>query len=134
MAVQESVPVRTARAQALADFNAGAPGPPKLRVYSGAMPANAAAAATGTLLVEIALPSTFWTTASGVNTKAGTWIGTAIAAGTVGYFRLVDNTGTTCVLQGTVGTSGTDMIIDNASILLGQALSVLTFTLTELNA
>lgn len=101
----------------------------KLRIYSGSVPANCAAAATGTLLVEIALPADWMSAASGnAKTKSGTWTGTGAAAGTAGYFRVVDNAGTTTHAQGTAGASGTDMILDNAVIAVSQNITVNTFT------
>jgi hypothetical protein len=109
----------------------------KLRIYTGAAPADCATAASGTLLVEMTLPSDYMNAASaGTKTKLGTWSGTGAAAGSAGYFRLVDNAGTTTHMQGTVTASGGggDAIIDNVSIAVSQAVSVTTFTLTEANA
>jgi hypothetical protein len=42
--------------------------------------------------------------------------------------------GTTCHMQGTVGTSGTDMIVDSTSFTSGQSFTINTFTLTDANA
>lgn len=108
---------------------------PKLRIYTGAAPANPAAAASGTLLCEVALPSDWMAAASaGAKAKTGTWSGTASAAGTAGYFRVVDNAGTTAHIQGTVGTSGTDMILDSVSFNVGQSFVINSFALTGGNA
>jgi len=113
---------------------------PKLRLYSGGMPANAAAAATGTLLADVALPADWMNAASGGNkTKLGSWSGTGAAAAStgtnVGYFRITDTAGTTCHIQGTVTVTGGggDMTLDNISIANGQAFSVSTFTITGAN-
>jgi hypothetical protein len=108
---------------------------PKLRFYIGTPPANCAAAATGTMLVEMALPSD-WMGNLGVGattTKNGTWSGTAVATGTVGYWRLWDSAGTTCHMQGTAGASGTDCNFDNASISNGQTVTISAFTITAGN-
>lgn len=103
---------------------------PKLRFYTGAPPTNPSDAATGTLLCEIALPSDWMAAASaGVKAKSGTWSGTCVATGTVGYFRLYDNAGTTCHMQGTCGTSG-DLVVDNAALNTGQTLIVNSFAIT----
>lgn len=83
------------------------------------------------------LPSDWMNAASGgQKTKAGTWTGTADAAGTVGHFRIKDNGDTTCHIQGSAtGTGGGgDMEIDNPAILVGQTITVNTFTLTDGNA
>lgn len=135
MALQYSADVIRARLDAVESTTGTSA---KLRIYTGSAPANAAASATGTMLVEIALPSDWMAAASGTSSpvtkaKSGTWSGTGAAAGTAGYFRIWDNAGTTCHLQGTAGTSGTDMILDNASIANGQTVTVNTFTLTGAN-
>jgi hypothetical protein len=108
-----------------------------LRFYSGAMPANCAAAATGTLLGTITLPSDWLAAASaGVKAKTGTWTGTFGAAGTVGYFRIYDSAGTNCHMQGTVTATGGggDMTLDNAVAANGQAITINTFQITAGNA
>jgi len=71
--------------------------------------------------------------ATGTKDKSGTWQDTsADAAGTAGHFRI--NQGATCHMQGTVGTSGTDMIVDNANFNTGQSFTINTFTLQAGNA
>ncbi|WP_295169663.1 hypothetical protein [uncultured Brevundimonas sp.] len=132
MAIQLSVAARNAR---LDTFESTAGASAKLQIRSGAQPANCAAAASGTLLCEIAMPSDWMANAaSGSKAKAGTWSGTGAAAGTAGHFRIVDNAGTTCHMQGSVGTSGTDMTLDNTNIASGQTVTVNTFTVTDGNA
>lgn len=115
---------------------------PKLRLYTGSKPANCAASATGTMVVEMLLPSDFLGASSGgVKSKSGTWAGTAVAAGTAGYFRIVDNAGTTCHAQGTVdqtvaaGGAGTgDLNLDNPVIALSQVVTISAATFTEAGA
>ena len=113
----------------------------RLRLYSGSPPANCAAAPTGTLLVDMALPSDWMASASnGSKSRLGTWSGTGTAgagSGTVaGYFRIVDSAGTTCHVQGTVTISGGggDMTLDNPNIAQNQTVTVNTFTITAGNA
>lgn len=112
----------------------------KLQLYSGAAPANTATAPTGSLLVEMLLPSDWMAAASGgTKSKLGTWSGSGTAAagtGTqAGYFRIVDNAGTTCHVQGTVTITGGggDMTLDNTNIAQAQVVTVNTFTLTAGN-
>lgn len=108
---------------------------PKLRILTGSAPANCAAAETGSLLIEIALPSDWMAAASsGSKAKSGTWSGTASGTGTAGYFRVVDNAGTTCHIQGTCGQGSGDLSLDNTSIASGQTVTVSTFALTAGNA
>lgn len=131
MALQYSIATNNARLDSI-ETTAGASA--KLRVYTGTAPANCAAAATGTLLVDIALPADWMNAASAASkTKLGTWTGTAATTGTAGYFRIVDNAGTTCHIQGTAGMSGTDLILDNSSIATAQSVTVNTFTLNAAN-
>jgi hypothetical protein len=109
---------------------------PILRIRTGAAPANCAAADTGTVVATVTLPSDWMAAASG-GTKAlsGTWQdASADATGTAAHFRIYDSTGTTCHMQGTVGTSATDMIVDNTSFNAGQQFTVTSFTLTAGNA
>lgn len=106
----------------------------KLRLYTGAPPANCAAAATGTMLCEMALPSDWMAAASGAQKlKAGTWSGTGAAAGVAAHFRIVDNAGTTCHIQGTAGLTAADMILDNTNIAATQAVAVNSFQLNSAN-
>jgi hypothetical protein len=88
-------------------------------------------------LAELTLPSDYLAAASsGSKSKSGTWSGTGVAAGTAGHFRIVDNAGTTCHLQGsiTATSGGGDMELDNTSIAVSQTVTVNTFTLSDANA
>ncbi len=132
MAIQLSVGARNARLDAIeTTVNTS----PKLRILTGSAPANCAAAETGSLLIEIALPSDWMAAAgSGQKAKAGTWSGSASGTGTAGYWRIVDNAGTTCHLQGTCGLGSGDLSLDNTSIASGQTVTVSTYTLTDGNS
>lgn len=139
MAIQLSVAARNARLDAI-ETTIGTT--PKLRMYSGAMPANCAAARTGTLLVDVALASDWMANAaSGAKAANNLPIATTGQAGAgagtnVGYFCITDAAGTTVGLQGTVTATGGggDMTVDNISIASGQAVNVTGFTLTDGNA
>lgn len=134
MAMQFSTAVRNARLDAF-ETTTGATA--KLRILTGTQPANCGTAETGSLLCEITLPSDWLAAASGgTKAKLGTWSGTASGAGTAGYFRIVDNAGTTCHQQGniTITSGGGDMEIDNTSISNGQTVTVTSYTLTDGNA
>ena len=134
MAVQLSTSVRTAMATAI-ETTVGTS--PLLRIYSGAQPANCAAAASGTLLAEMALPSDWATQASGVLTMSGTWQdASANAAGTAGHYRLYDTAGTNCHEQGSVTATGGggDLTLDNTSIASAQVVTVTSWTRTINNS
>jgi hypothetical protein len=138
MTIQLSVAVRNARLDAI-ETAVGVS--PKLRLYSGAQPTNCAAARTGTLICEIALPSDWAASASaGVKAQSGTWSGTGAAAAStgtaVGHFALMDSAGTTCHQQGsvTVTGGGGDLTLDNVSVAQNQAVNITSWTLTDANA
>lgn len=128
MALQLSVACRNAEADAITttEGNAG-----KLRIYTGSAPADCATAASGTLLSEHTLGTPFAPGASGgvlsptlpANVNAGN-------TGTAGYWRVYKSDGTTCVAQGTAGTSGTDMILNTTSIVSGGPVQVNSWTIT----
>jgi len=132
MAVQFSVAVRNARLDAIETTISTSP---KLRILTGTQPATCATAESGSLLIEIALPSDWAAAASsGSKAKSGTWSGSATGTGTAGYYRIVDNAGTTCHEQGSCGIGSGDLSFDNTSIASGQTVTVNTFTKTDGNA
>ena len=133
MALQYSVTVRNAKLDAV-ETAIGVSA--VLRIRSGSPPASCASADQGTVLASITLPSDWMAAASGgTKDKSGTWTdSSADATGTAGHFRLYASDGTTCHAQGTVGTSATDMIVDNTSFASGQSFTVTAFTLTAGNA
>lgn len=107
-----------------------------LRIYTGAMPATCATAASGTKLTEDSLPSDWMAAASGAaKAKSGTWTLNGVAAGTAGYFRLLDSGLAATHMQGTVTATGGggDMTLDNAVIAVSQVITVNTFTITAGN-
>lgn len=129
MALQFSVGARNGMLDAI-ETEAGAS--PILKIRSGAAPASCAAADAGTVLATLNLPADAHAAASGgAKSFSGTWQDTAAdAAGTAAHFRYYKSDGTTCVMQGTVGTSGTDLIVDNVSFAVGQPFNITGFTLT----
>lgn len=133
MAISFSTTLRNARADAITT-TAGNSG--KLRIYSGTRPANPAAAITGTLLAELTCNATFAPAASGgvLTLNAITQDSAADATGTATHFRLFKSDGTTVVLDGDVGTSGSDCNINTTSIVSGAIVAVTSFVLTEANA
>jgi hypothetical protein len=79
---------------------------PLLRIFSGSMPANCAAADSGTLLAPLTLPSDWMNAASGTTkTLLGSWTGTASggAGATPTHFRIWNSGATVCGAQGTCG-------------------------------
>jgi hypothetical protein len=106
-----------------------------LRLYDGAQPASPDSAVTSQVtLAEFTCDSaSFAGAASGGVLTANAISGAdAIASGTASWFRLCKADGTAAV-DGTVGTSGTDCIIDSTVITAGQPLSVISLTITSAN-
>jgi len=128
MTFQYSVAVRGAKLDAV-ETAIGATA--VLKIFSGAEPANCAAADPTGLLATLTLPSDWMNAASaGAKTKLGTWSATASGTGTAASWRLYASDGTTCHVQGSMS----DMVLDNNSIASGQVVSVNTFTISAGNA
>jgi len=131
---QISVAQQNARLDAM-ETEAGAS--PVMKIYSGSLPANVAAARTGTVLATLALPSDFMLAASaGSKAYNPTWSdSSADAAGTAGYFTLFKNDGTTGCWQGDITATGGGgaMTIDNIVFAAGQAFTVTAFTINDNN-
>ncbi len=131
MALQHSTAVRDARLDA---FETALGASPVLKIFTGGVPSNCAAANTGTELVSMSLPADALAAASGgVKAKSGTWSGAGVGAGNGAHFRIYASNGTTCHQQGTVTATGGggDMTIDNVSIAVAQVVTVTGYTLPE---
>lgn len=129
--MQYSVAVRNAR-QDVVETTIGTT--PHLRVGTGGAPADCATADSGTLLVDITLPSDWANAAAaGAKTKLGTWSGTAVAAGTPGHWRMKETTNVTCHMQGTAGVASGELSFDAAVASIGQTVLISVFTTTDGN-
>ena len=129
MGLQASIAVRNAMLDQI-EVVAG-PGA-KIVLYSGAPPASAGAAASGTKLAQFNLASD-WAAQAAAGVKALNGVpfsALGLAAGKAGYFRLTESDGVTCHLQGVVvkaGVAGGEMTIDNDDIGQDQQVQVLSF-------
>lgn len=134
MAIQYSVTHRTnAMTQLATDIGASA----VIKIFSGAAPATCATADTGTLGVTFAgNAGGFGSASAGVLTASAVANATAGASITAGYFRIYPSAATTtnAVVQGTCGTSGTDMILTSTSITNGQTCNFTSLTVTAFGA
>lgn len=106
----------------------------KLRIYNSTRPATGGTATT--LLAELTCNATFAPGASGgvLTLNAITSDSSADATGTATWFRIVQSDGTTHVLDGDVGTSGSDLNFNSVSITSGGSVAVTSFTITAGNA
>ncbi len=130
MALQFSVAYRNATLNA---FETTVGTSARMYINSGPPPANCAAADTGTNLVIITLPADWMGDATaGSKVLQGSWVGSGVAVGNAGHFRIKDSTGTNTHMQGTISITGGggDMSVDNVSIAVGQQVTAQTFILT----
>jgi hypothetical protein len=104
-----------------------------IEIYSGSQPATGDTAETGTLLATFTCADPAWSAATGgvktldADPDLST---TAVATGTAGWARCKDSTGVD-VMDGSVGTSGTDFIINSTSITSGQTVNLTAGTVTD---
>jgi len=105
-----------------------------LRIYDGTRPATGGTATT--LLAELTCNATFAPAASGgtLTLNAIAQDASANATGTATWARIVKSDGTTHVLDCSVGTSGTDIVLTTVSIVAAAAVSVTSAVFTEGNA
>jgi hypothetical protein len=114
-------------------LDAGA-GAALIRIYDGTQPADPDTAITSqVLLAELTCSDPAFGSAvdgTGKATATASAItadSSANATGTATWFRAVTSTGT-AVIDGTVGTSGTDMILNTTSISSGQNVAITSWT------
>lgn len=124
--------------QVVTEAGAGA----KIAIYTGSIPTNAEAAlSSNTKVAEFTGNATTFGVVSGTGNTAVLTLNaltdannqtTAIAAGTVTFFRIFKANGTTVVAQGTVGTSSADLILNKVAFDLGDLVQLNTGgTITE---
>lgn len=103
-----------------------------LRIYDGTRPATGGTATT--LLAELVFSVTSFAAASGgvMTANAITADASANATGTATWYRIVDDVAT-FVLDGNVGTSGSDLNLNSTAISIGVQVSCSSFVLTAGN-
>jgi len=105
-----------------------------LQIDGNASPATIeiATASFAVVLVSIVLSDPSFTEASGVITMAGApKSGIATGNGTAAVARIKDGGGTTKVNNLSVGTGGTDVILNSTSIASGQTVTLTAATITH---
>lgn len=122
-----------------------------IRVYSGAQPATADAAATGTLLCAYTVDGGAWSAGSPTNglefdapadrvlskAAAETWLGLGVATGTAGWFRFYANptdaggsSTTLARIDGSVGQGTGDLKLGSTSIVTGAPSTIDEFSIS----
>lgn len=132
MAIQYST---THRSNNMTDIVTDAGSSAYILIYTGSA-ANCAASASGTLLVSLPCSSTIGTVSSGVLTFNAITSENTGNAGTAAQWRLcTSSAGTTCVAQGTVGTSGSDLNFSGGiAWTSGETIGITSFTITACGA
>ncbi len=99
-------------------------------IYSGVQPASPDVAVTNQVkLARLPLSATAFAAASGGNKAAGPVAnGTGLAAGTATWMRAYKADGTTAVIDGSAGASGTDLVMQDPDITVGGTVQVTSWT------
>lgn len=130
MAPKFNVSLRNALLDAIITF-AGGNG--YLRIYDGTQPVTGGTATT--LLAEMRINATAAPAASGaiLTLNPITADSSANASGTATWARWVKSDGTTHVMDLTCGASGTDVVLNTATIVAGVGVSITSASFTAPN-
>lgn len=130
----------THRSAAMSDLITAIGGTGTLMILTGAAPATVATVDSGTVLVVMPLSATPGVSSAGVLTFNAITSTAASATGTAAHFLIcttsstancVAVTSTTRIIQGSVGTSGSDLnFAGGVSFTSGETISVSSLTIT----
>ena len=125
--------VATLRNNQLAQITTAVGTSGKIRIYSGTRPATGGAETT--VLAELPCSATFAPAPSGgvLTVNAITSDASADATGTATWFRVLTSANA-AVLDGDVGTSGSDLNLNSTSLTAGGSVAITSFTITAGNA
>jgi len=105
-----------------------------LRIYSGTKPATADTVLAGnTLLATLTFGATAFAGATGATATANAIVqdSSAAANGTATFARLYETGGTVAVLDVTVGTSGTELIMSSVTVTTGLVVQISSLVLVQ---
>jgi len=133
MALAYDVSIRNAQLDAITT-RAGASA--LLRFYDGTRPATGVAITSQVKLAELTCNATLAPAASGgvLTLNAISADSSADATGTATWFRIVKSDTTTFVMDGNVGTSGSDLNMNSTSFTAGGSVAETGFAITAGNA
>ena len=104
-------------------------------LYQGTQPANAnTAITTQVLLVSMPIAGVFGTDTNGTLTLGAVTATNAVGTGTASFFRIFKSDGTTVVMDGSVGLSAADLILNTVDIYVGQSVDITAGTIIRGNA
>lgn len=124
MAVNYRASLKATRMQAVLDDIDNHASAAKLQIWNAAFASK---------LAEITLGDPSFSRSAAVLTLLGVPLSdtSADATGTAALARIVDGGGTTIVDNLTVGTSGTDIILNSTSLTAGQTVTITAGTITH---
>lgn len=103
-------------------------------LYSGVQPASAnTAITTQTLLVAMPIAGAFGTDLDGTLTLGAVTQSNAANTGQASFFRIYKANNTDVVMDGSVGLSAADLILNTVDIVAGQAVSITSGTIIRNN-
>ena len=103
-------------------------------LYSGTPPANANTAITSqVLLVSMPIAGVFGTDTDGTLTLGSVTATNAVASGTASFFRIFKSD-TSVVMDGSVGLSSADLILNTVDIYAGQSVDITAGTIIRGNS
>lgn len=135
MALAYATTLRNAQLDAIDDaVNAGS-GAGTIKLYTGTRPATGGALSGNTLLGTLTFSGTAFGAASGGTITAAsiTSDSSADATGTATWFR-VEDSDANFVMDGDVGTSGSDLNLSTVAISSGATLEITSFVITAGNS
>jgi hypothetical protein len=106
----------------------------QFNLYSGTQPANATTAiTTQVLLVSMPIAGVFGTDSNGTLTLGAVTQTNAAASGTASFFRIFKSDNSV-VMDGSVGLSSADLILNSVDIAAGQSVDITAGTIIRGNA
>ena len=105
-----------------------------ITIYSGVQPTGADVALTGTLLATLTCSATAGVVSDAapgalLTFSAITPDSSAAATGTATHFRILTQAGGTVIMDGSVGTVTTDLVLNSEVITAGVAVACSSFTI-----
>lgn len=123
--------VRNALADAFAGLVDTGASDPTIQLRTGTAPASIGDAESGTLLATVTLPDPVFGSASGGTITANTISSvTGAATGDIGHFRVFDGDGNVVEDSESVGTGGTELVVNTVTVTSGEDVEITAWTVT----
>ena len=105
-----------------------------IHLYAGTQPASANdPITTQTLLVSLPIPGVFGTDVNGTLTLGTVSPSIVVANGTASFFRITKSNDTTVLLDGSVGTSNADLILNEVVLYPLETVNITSGTIIRNN-